>query len=71
MRHTALALWLAAALAAQQIGDNAKPGGTTPATFQTSTQLVVETVVVKDKAGKPVEGLTAKDFIITEDGAPQ
>jgi VWFA-related protein len=40
-------------------------------TFRTSTQLVVETVSVKDKNGNPVEGLTAKDFVITEDGAPQ
>src|SRR5260370_2381510 len=42
-----------------------------PATFQTSTQLVVETVTVKDKSGNPVEGLTAKDFTVTEDGIPQ
>ncbi len=40
-------------------------------TFQTSTQLVVETVSVKDKDGRPVTGLTAKDFTITEDGVPQ
>ena len=31
-----------------------------------SAQLVVETVTVKDKSGKIVEGLTAKDFTVTE-----
>jgi VWFA-related protein len=41
------------------------------ATFTASTQLVVETVSVKDKDGKPIAGLTAKDFTITEDGVPQ
>lgn len=41
------------------------------AQFTASTQLVVETVNVKDKSGKPVEGLTAKDFTVTEDGVPQ
>src|SRR5687767_13696709 len=39
--------------------------------FQTSTQLVVQMVSVKDKSGKIIEGLTAKDFAITEDGKPQ
>src|SRR5882762_6073335 len=41
------------------------------ATFQTSTQLVIQTVNVKDKSGKAIEGLTAKDFTVTEDGVPQ
>jgi len=41
------------------------------ATFQSSTQLVIQTVNVKDKNGKAIEGLTAKDFIVTEDGVPQ
>jgi VWFA-related protein len=41
------------------------------AKFSSTTQLVVETVSVKDKNGKPVEGLTAKDFTITEDGVAQ
>lgn len=73
MRAILPLLCLAAALLlpGQQAGENTKPGATTPATFQTSTQLVIETVVVKDKSGKPVEGLIAQDFSITEDGAPQ
>ena len=64
---------LAAALPfhAQKIGQNAPAGVDAPNTFSTSSQLVVETVNVKDKSGKPVEGLTAKDFTVTEDGAEQ
>jgi VWFA-related protein len=36
-----------------------------------STNLVIEAVILKDKRGNPIEGLTAKDFTITEDGKPQ
>src|SRR4029434_851672 len=39
--------------------------------FRTTTRLIVQTVTVKDKDGKVVEGLTAKDFSVTEDGQPQ
>src|SRR5205809_224697 len=39
--------------------------------FRTGTRLIVETVTVKNKDGKAVEGLTAKDFAITEDGEAQ
>jgi VWFA-related protein len=42
-----------------------------PATFRASTLLIVQTVTVKDKKGQPVEGLTAKDFVVTEDGVQQ
>jgi VWFA-related protein len=66
----ALLLWTLAA-AAQQTGQNAPPGSNGTAQIAVSTQLVVETVVVKDKAGNPIEGLTAKDFIVTENGIPQ
>jgi VWFA-related protein len=42
-----------------------------PFTLQVNTQLVVETVIVKDKDGKTIEGLTEKDFVVTEDNVPQ
>ncbi len=39
--------------------------------FRTETRLIIETVTVKDREGRAIEGLTAKDFAITEDGEPQ
>jgi VWFA-related protein len=39
--------------------------------FTSSTQLVVETVSVRDKNGNPIEGLKAKDFKVTENGIEQ
>ena len=59
-------IFLTLAATAQQIGQNAGP-----ATFQSATRLVVETVSVKDKSGNAIEGLTANDFIVTEGGVPQ
>lgn len=41
------------------------------AKFSVTQQLVIETVTVKDKNGKPVDNLSAKDFTITEDNVPQ
>ncbi len=69
-RSATIALLAAAAVCAQQNGQNA-PAGNGTVTFTTGTQLVVEAVVVTDKKGNPIEGLTAKDVTITEDGAPQ
>ena len=39
--------------------------------FESTTQLVIVNVSAKDKDGKPVEGLKATDFTVTEDGKPQ
>jgi VWFA-related protein len=40
-------------------------------TFRAATRLIVTTVVVRDRDGNPLEGLTAKDFVVTEDNEPQ
>ncbi|HUA62440.1 MAG TPA: VWA domain-containing protein [Verrucomicrobiae bacterium] len=42
-----------------------------PVTFSTTTQLVLVDVTVKDKNGNLIEGLTEKDFAVTEDNVPQ
>ena len=64
-------IFIALSVAAQQIGQNAPAGGSGTYTITAKSQLVVETVTVKDKDGKFIPGLTAKDFTVTEDGAPQ
>ena len=69
-QSTTLILLFLLPLGAQQ-QPAAPPANDGVVKFTTNTQLVVETVIVKDKNGKPIEGLTARDFVITEDGAPQ
>ena len=56
---------------AQQIGQNKSAAAGESFTLSVKVQLVVEAVAVKDKDGKPIAGLTAKDFALTEDGVPQ
>lgn len=71
MRRLLTFLLFAIIARAQQTAQNATLGRENAATFTASTHLVVETVGVKDKKGKPVEGLIAKDFTVTENGTPQ
>src|ERR1700722_11012343 len=42
-----------------------------PAHFTANINTVMEAATVKDKSGKPIEGLNAKDFVVTEDNVPQ
>jgi VWFA-related protein len=71
MRRETVFLLTAMVAWGQQIGQNAPSGRDAAATFTTGTQLVVETVAVTDKKGRPVEGLAASDFSVTENGVPQ
>jgi len=70
-RFLAVCFLAACSLLSQTIGQNAPDKSAATVTFSTTSQLVTETVAVTDKNGRPVEGLTAKDFTLTEDGVAQ
>jgi VWFA-related protein len=70
-RAITLLLFAALASPAQQVGQNAPLEKNAKGTIEVSTRAVAETVVVTDKKGDPIAGLTASDFKITEDGVPQ
>jgi VWFA-related protein len=59
------------AACAQTVGTNQQTAQNGTFTLSVNSQLVVETVVVKDKTGHFVSGLAAKDFHVEEDGIPQ
>ncbi|MGD0739275.1 MAG: VWA domain-containing protein [Terracidiphilus sp.] len=67
----ALLLVAAAGSRPQQVGQNQTQGQPQNFTLKVQSNLVVEPVEVKDKQGNFVHGLTAKDFVLTEDGVPQ
>jgi VWFA-related protein len=49
----------------------AKPDNEDIEVLKVETSLVTSDVLVLDAKGNPVQGLTEKDFVITEDGRPQ
>ena len=67
----ALLLIVIAGARAQQVGQNQTPVELQNYTIKVQSNLVVEAIEVKDKQGHFIHGLTAKDFVLTEDGAAQ
>src|SRR5438128_1730104 len=70
MRRVGRLLFFLAVTLGLATGQNApapKPQGGDLPTFQTKAELVLVPVVVTDKKGEHVHGLTKDDFVITED----
>jgi VWFA-related protein len=67
----AMAALLPISAKSQTIGQNRQADSPGTYTLSLKVQLVVETVVAKDKQGKTLQGLTTKDFTVNEDGVPQ
>jgi len=73
---TALGLALSAQQAptqqpVQQPASNVGTNGDSVTTFKSNVSVVIETVIVRDKQGKIIPNLTAKDFTVTEDNVAQ
>ena len=71
LRLSILLFALTVSGAAQQTEQTSPSAAQSPYTISVSTKLVVETVEAKDKKRNPIQGLTADDFLVTEDGVPQ
>ena len=71
LRHIVRAALLASIAGASVVPGFSPAVGAQQPVFRTETRLIIETVTVKDNQGRAIEGLTAKDFAITEDGVPQ
>jgi VWFA-related protein len=57
--------FIVALLALSATGQQSQP------TFSANSNLVIVDVVVRDKSGRPIEGLKPADFAVFEDGKPQ
>jgi len=68
MRHAPLP---AACLAAALAGAPAGAAQQAVAVFGSETSLVNVAVTVEDAQGRPIDGLTARDFVLSEDGRRQ
>lgn len=68
-----LVLAVAAGLPAQEAPVAPEPpaGQVAPPTFAAEVEQVVVDLVVTDKKGDPITGITREDLIVTEDGVPQ
>jgi VWFA-related protein len=66
-----LVLASAALLGAQEAQKPAAPPPAETPTFPAQVEQVIVDVVVTDKKGNPIKGLTRDDMTVTEDGAPQ
>ena len=53
------------------VGLAAAPAGAGQAVFSAQTSLVNVAVTVEDAHGRPIDGLTPRDFVVTEDGRRQ
>src|SRR6185295_9349142 len=72
LRRRSIAVWVAmvgVAWSATLVGEQSPPPQTP--LFRSRINLVLVDVIVRDKSGAVVKGLTADDFDVLEDGQPQ